>query len=523
MNSTAKAPGLYFTAVPRTVEPSPLRSDVAGFIGQTRRGPIGVPVRVEGLRGFLSNFGGLSKNAVMTYAIQGYFENEGQVAHVIRICHPSITKASAQWEIKGIDANGEMGKNFPAAFTYSAYRIEATSPGDWANNTKVTISYRLRGSSGKPEIDVGVQTPQEPCEYFVGLSPYNLAEEIAIRSALIRLIPESAPLQNCLLRPGPQYKQWTCNLGGAKKVDEENKPGKQEYLDAIRWLGEEAEVAIVAVPGLYEDLNNKADQNEILSLLIEQAEQFRDRLVLIDVPKLQDIESVLRWIDKLRSVTNENSTRAAAVYHPWLKVRDPLGGIWQPVRNIPPSGHIAGVLSRMDRERGAHYTPANTPIFEVVDVTQGFNKEEQVNLNSSGINLLRCFPGNGLQVWGGRTLNLERDKRFIAHRRLIHRLVRAIRRVAEPLVFDINGPELRLAVVRSITTVLLESWRAGALKGERPEEAFRVFCDEQNNPPEDVELGLVQCAIEIAPAVPMEFILLRVSLSGDGKLDVFES
>jgi phage tail sheath protein FI len=95
--------------------------------------------------------------------------------------------------------------------------------------------------------------------------------------------------------------------------------------------------------------------------------------------------------------------------------------------------------------------------------------------------------------------------------------------VAQPLVFEINGPELWLTIVRAITTVLLEAWRAGALKGNRPEEAFRVQCDEKTTPPEAEEAGQVFCEIAIAPAVPMEFILLRIALSTDGVLEVFES
>jgi hypothetical protein len=71
--------------------------------------------------------------------------------------------------------------------------------------------------------------------------------------------------------------------------------------------------------------------------------------------------------------------------------------------------------------------------------------------------------------------------------------------------------------------VLLEAWRAGALKGARPAEAFRVRCDEKTTPSEAQELGQVFCEIEVAPATPMEFILLRISLSSDGILEVFES
>jgi phage tail sheath protein FI len=127
-----------------------------------------------------------------------------------------------------------------------------------------------------------------------------------------------------------------------------------------------------------------------------------------------------------------------------------------------------------------------------------------------------------LTIWGGRTLELADGGRFVAHRRLTHRLVRTIHRVAQPLVFEINGPELWLALVRGLTSVLLDAWRAGALKGARPEHAFRVRCDDDTNPPEARELGQVHCVIEFAPAVPMEFITLRVAFGREGNLEVFE-
>src|SRR6185436_17469327 len=115
----------------------------------------------------------------------------------------------------------------------------------------------------------------------------------------------------------------------------------------------------------------------------------------------------------------------------------PLGGSVAPQRLVPPSGTVAGLISRLDRERGAHHTPANAELYDVVDVTQTFDAVDQGRLNDAGINVIRCLPGRGLAVWGGRTLDTRRDGRFIAHRRLTHRLVRAIQRVALPLIFDV--------------------------------------------------------------------------------------
>jgi phage tail sheath protein FI len=204
-------------------------------------------------------------------------------------------------------------------------------------------------------------------------------------------------------------------------------------------------------------------------------------------------------------------------------VTDPFGGTAQPTRTISPSGHVAGAISFLDRQRGAHYTPANATLDGALDVTLGYALEVRGALNAAGVDLLRCSPNQGIQIWGGRTLNADPSYRYVAHRRLIHRLVRAIRRVAEPLVFETNGPRLWLAFTRAVTTVLLEAWRGGGLQGDSADQAFRVRCDATNNPPEQIDLGQVVCEIQLAPAVPMEFITLRVVASAAGQLEVFES
>jgi phage tail sheath protein FI len=112
--------------------------------------------------------------------------------------------------------------------------------------------------------------------------------------------------------------------------------------------------------------------------------------------------------------------------------------------------------------------------------------------------------------------------RFIAHRRLTHRLVRAMRRVAEPLVFEPNGPELWSALARGVTTVLVEAYRSGALRGANPAEAFTVRCDSDTTTDEDQGVGRVVCEVAFVPANPMEVITIRLLLAPDGRLEVIE-
>jgi phage tail sheath protein FI len=52
--------------------------------------------------------------------------------------------------------------------------------------------------------------------------------------------------------------------------------------------------------------------------------------------------------------------------------------------------------------------------------------------------------------------------------------------------------------------------------GRTPEEAFFVQCDEETNPPESIDAGIVMTVIGIAPVKPAEFIVFRISQSAAG-------
>ena len=52
---------------------------------------------------------------------------------------------------------------------------------------------------------------------------------------------------------------------------------------------------------------------------------------------------------------------------------------------------------------------------------------------------------------------------------------------------------------------------------------FVVQCDEQNNPREEADLGRTHCDVALAPAVPMEFIHIRLSLGANGLFEVVEA
>ena len=325
-------------------------------------------------------------------------------------------------------------------------------------------------------------------------------------------------------------------------------PGAADYRLAAQTAAELPEPALLAAPDLTGDLGDGSIP--VLADLLVAVQPLQDRLVVLDIPGQMgpparwpagqvalrstgpdpcgpSADAAIGWVNDLRSAVRQRAgsdqpLSCAAVYHPRLRLRANPDGTDDSLVTTPSAGHVLGVIARLDAERGPHHTPANAVLLEAVDLDPGFPVPQQVRLFEAGVNLLRCSPGRGIQVWGGRTLSTAPGGLYIAHRRLLHLLVRAIRGVAGPLVFEVNGPQLRLTLVRGITSVLLAAFRTGALAGDRPEEAFQIVCDERNNPPEQAP-ELVVCDVEVAPAMPMEFIRIRVILGQERGLEVLES
>ncbi|MFJ6054786.1 phage tail sheath subtilisin-like domain-containing protein [Streptomyces sp. NPDC092307] len=198
----------------------------------------------------------------------------------------------------------------------------------------------------------------------------------------------------------------------------------------------------------------------------------------------------------------------SAVYYPWVKAVGPDGGA---ATLVPPSGHVAGVWGRVDAARGVHKAPANEVVMGVTDLEYLLTDGEQEDLNPEGVNCLRVFPGQGIRVWGARTLDTDdSDWTYINVRRLINYLEESIRLGTNWAVFEPNDERLWSAIQRNVSSFLMDMYRAGSLFGATAEEAFYVVCNASNNPPEELAKGNVLCEVGVAAVRPAEFIVFEV-------------
>jgi phage tail sheath protein FI len=192
---------------------------------------------------------------------------------------------------------------------------------------------------------------------------------------------------------------------------------------------------------------------------------------------------------------------------------DPLAG---KAVYLPPSGHVAGIWARSDTTRGVHKAPANEVVRGAISPQLQITKGEHDQLNPLGINCIRSFSGQGIRIWGARTLSSDPEWRYLNVRRLFNFVEESILQGTNWVVFEPNDAKLWDSVKRTITMFLRRVWRDGALFGRTPAEAFYVKCDEENNPPENRDVGILTVEIGIAPVKPAEFVVFRISQFAGG-------
>jgi phage tail sheath protein FI len=243
--------------------------------------------------------------------------------------------------------------------------------------------------------------------------------------------------------------------------------------------------------------------------MIAHCELMSDRVAILDTPPGLTAQKVREW----RMDVAGYDSKYAALYWPWVKVMDPSSG--RPTM-MPPSAAMAGIWARTDATRGVHKAPANEIVRGAIDLELNITKGEHDTLNPIGINCIRAFPGQGIRVWGARTLSSDPEWRYLNVRRLFNFVEKSILLGTNWVVFEPNDQLLWDRVRRTVDMFLRRIWQTGALFGNTPSQAYFVLCDEQNNPPENRDAGILTVEIGIAPVKPAEFVVFRLSQLADG-------
>jgi hypothetical protein len=247
--------------------------------------------------------------------------------------------------------------------------------------------------------------------------------------------------------------------------------------------------------------------------LVQIADLRRKFVALLDVPLGLSMHRITSWRSGF------DSSHAAA-YFPWLGVVPPGAG--DPVAvSVPPSAFAAGIIAARENVRGIAWGPANELAIHAVVSRESVTDALHDRLHLLGVNVYRS-ERDGFRLSAARTLSSDQDYRQLSVRRLMTMIALTITTQCQWLVFEPHTAELRTRLAAAITVLLHDLHRRGFLAGRTEAESFFVRCDDSNNPVRSQALGRLIAEVGVAPAAPLEYVVLVVSADTAGGLRVEE-
>lgn len=247
---------------------------------------------------------------------------------------------------------------------------------------------------------------------------------------------------------------------------------------------------------------NFEDPDAIAAILTETDKdgKLTDFIANVNKAKIPELETL--DIDTSHKVLARHSSAYSELMREMLLI----------VNMLPPSTAMAGIYTLVDGTKEVWKAPANIGVANVISptVSISFKDQEDLNvpMNGKAVNAIRYFVGEGVKVWGARTLDGNSlDWRYINVRRTMIMLEESIKNAAKAYVFEPNVANTWVSVKSMISNFLNGIWKRGGLAGSVPEDAFSVHIGLGDTmTPEDILEGIMRITILVAISRPAEFI-----------------
>lgn len=295
---------------------------------------------------------------------------------------------------------------------------------------------------------------------------------------------------------GEDFAATVTNVIGGVNVS----TGKYEGVHAF--LGSESANGlcprILCAPGFtgYRD----GTANPVVAELVGIAERLR-AVIVADGPNTTDAEAI--------NYRRDWGSKRVYVVDPAVKVRNAVGDIV----DEPASARVAGLIAKIDNERGFWWSPSNNVINGIVgtareiDFTLGDANSRANLLNEQEVTTI--IRQDGYRLWGNRTCSDDPKFAFLS-----------VVRTADMINDSILRAHL-WAVDRNITRTYLEDVAQSVndyiatLKAQGAVLGGRCFPSPGLNTPANIADGKVFFDFEFTPPYPAEHIVFRSKITNE--------
>jgi hypothetical protein len=257
---------------------------------------------------------------------------------------------------------------------------------------------------------------------------------------------------------------------------------------------------VLVAPGL-----NHQDHTTALDTVISNTEERGDNVFVLELTPYSSSAN-----DAIAEAYNIDSSYAAA-YYPWVQTLDPATKQYV---FAPPSTMIPGVFAYNDSVAEPWFAPAGISRGGLSTVIRAASKLSQTmrdNLYQGKVNPLATFPGQGVVVYGNKTLQTKASALDrINVRRLMIALKRQIGQIANTLVFQPNNASTRNSFLAQVNPYLESVQQRQGLY------AFKVVMDDSINNAAVIDRNELVGQIYLQPTKTAEFIYLNFNITPTG-------
>jgi hypothetical protein len=536
----------------------------AAIVGPTVLGPVEVPTIVTSYSDFRNRFGDLIESGSDTYsyftsiAAYNYFTNGGQSLLVTRVASGSYTAATSSAVINNISTAS------------NSFVLETLSKGAIMNSTSTTLAGGVLASGSSNNLRWEIVNPVTSSGQFtllvrqgndstnsksvletfpnltldpfspnfiskvIGDYEYNFSttvNQVVVtgsypnNSRYIRVKQINNLTPNYFDSNGQFKPQYTASIPLAQtgsfgsavgdikpgtlfwdKISENNSQGLEaaNYTNAITILSNASEYRFntLIFPGLVDEFTT---HNSKIDTIITNTQDRGDNIFVLDLVKYG--ASIATTV----GFSLDRDTSYAASYWPWCQVLDPATGknVW-----VPASTLIAGVYAFNDRVSEPWFAPAGINRGGLSTVIRTEFKLSQTNrdtLYQNKVNPIATFPGQGIVVYGQKTLQLKASALDRVNvRRLLIAVKDQISQIANTLIFEQNTAATRNSFLSQVNPYLTSVQQRQGLY------AFRVVMDDSLNSPDVIDRNQLIGQIYLQPTKTAEFIYLTFNVTPTG-------
>ena len=278
--------------------------------------------------------------------------------------------------------------------------------------------------------------------------------------------------------------------------------GEAAYMNAIDLISnqDEYDVNLVFAPGIIHDI-----MPAISNKLITMCENRGDAMCIVDPIAFDNNVAAASAVAALLD------SSYAAMYWPWVQVADPSTGKYV---YVPQATVMPGIYAFNDKVSAEWFAPAGlnrggqeTVIQAEVKLTHAHRD----TMYENNLNPVATFPGEGVVVWGQKTLQKKASALDRVNvRRLLINLKKFIASTSKYLVFENNTDATRNRFLSTVNPYM------ESVQSRQGLYAFKVVMDATNNTPDIIDQNILKGDIFLQPAKAAEFIVIDFNVMPTG-------